>query len=175
MKEKFFLGLALIFLSLNFVVAQEQVSIVETTDANLFKVHTARLNNVITKNNGKFEEKFQFSFQLPNSFETSLTRAKVMLTAYKADGSFFGSHIWCSAALDNVEKISADDLRVTLDANPKLKGASKYGLTMIQGGDLPAPETTCPECVGLANDACGRGKIGSVTCGADGSCSFTCK
>jgi hypothetical protein len=186
MVKNVFLFLAIFLLSLNYSVAQQKTysvtqqkeAVVDIQDAASFSVQSAKLNNVIAKNDGKFEEKFQLSFFLPNSFETSLNRAKVMLTAYKADGSVLGKHIWCSAALGKVEKISADALQVTLDANPKLEGANKYSLALIQGGDLLAPPdggTTCQQCVALANDTCGRGGVGSVTCGADGGCSFTCR
>ena len=185
MTKNIFLFLAIFLMSLNFsfaqqknypVVQQKEV-VVEVQDTASFNVRFAKLDNVISKNNGKFEEKFQLSFQLPGSAETSLSRAKVMLTAYKADGSIFGKHIWGSAALSKVEKVSADDLKVTLTVDPKLEGASKYSLAMIDNiePELPADGTTCPECVGLANDTCGSLKVASVNCGANGTCSFTCK
>lgn len=183
-----FLFLVIFFLSLNYSaaqqknysVAQQKGALVETQDAASFGVQNAKLSNVIAKNDGKFEEKFQLSFFLPASFDDSLNRAKVMLTAYKADGGILGRHIWCSAALGKTEKISADTQQVTLDVNPKLEGASKYSLTMIDGGDSPNllpgdGGTGCEQCVSMATNTCGRGNVASVTCGADGGCSFTCK
>jgi hypothetical protein len=186
MVKNVFLFLGIFLMSLNYSAAQQKnysvtqdkETVVDVQNAASFGVQYAKLSNVISKINGKFEEKFQLSFYLPSSFDISQNRAKAMLTAYKADGSIFGRHIWCSAALGKAEKLSADGQLVTLDVNPKLEGARKYSLTFIQAGDslLPPDDgTTCPQCAGLANERCGRGNVSSVTCGADGGCSFTCK
>ena len=182
MVKKGFLLLAILLLPTNLLAAQQKEAVVkevfvEEQDAVSFGVQAAKLTDFIIKTNGKFEEKLQLSLQLPSSFGTSLPRSKVMLTAYNGNGNVLGKQIWCSATSGKVERISADTLQVTFDVNPKLAGASKYSLTMTQGeaGASPFEGITCQECVNLAKDTCGRGGVQSVTCGADGGCSFTCK
>lgn len=173
MTRKIFLVLTFCLLSLNYVFAQEQKTVVRTNEAAAFNIQNARLNNFAVKNKKNFEEKFLLSFQIPNFLESVLPQTKVVLTAYNEKGGIFGQHIWALADSGAISKLSADNLQVIFDVNPKLRGASDYSLSMFSGDQ--ADPTTCPACVGLANDACGRGSVGSVTCGADGSCAFTCK
>lgn len=186
LKNAFFL-LAFFLLSVNFSIAQQKTYInseqtniiVETQNVASLGLRYAKLNNLITKNEGKFEEKLQLSFIAPGNFEASVNNAKVMLTAYKADGSIAGRHIWCSAALTKSDKISENELLITLIVNPKLEGASKYSLSLFQPENQITSNnnggTTCQQCVDFANDTCGRGKVASVNCDAEGGCSFTCK
>lgn len=178
MVKKITLFLAIFLLSLNYSNAQQKETVVDAQDAVAFGVKSAKLTSFITKTDNKYEEKFQLSFSLPDNFESSLNRAKLMLTAYKSDGSIFGRQIWCSGNLGKAEKNSVGFLQFTLDVNAKFVNADKYSLTMVEKGNslsLNDNGTTCQQCVSLANDTCGRGNVGSVTCGAEGECSFTCK
>jgi hypothetical protein len=178
MIKKGLFGLLFILLLTNFLVAQEKKAIVkevvvETQDAASFGVQAAKLTNFIIKNNNEFQEKLQLSFELPKSFETSLARAGIILTAYKEDGRVSGKHIWPSVKSGKIEEISGDILRITFDVNSEFEGAHKYSLTLIRDGAFT--RTSCQDCVELAKDTCGRGSVKSVNCGADGSCSFSCK
>lgn len=178
MIRKGLFGLAFILLLTNFLMAQQKKAIVKevavgTQDATSFGVQAAKLTNFIIKNNNEFQEKLQLSFELPKSFESSLARARIILTAYKEDGRVLGKHIWPSVKSGKIEEISGDILRVTFDVNSEFEGAHKYSLTLIQD-DVPI-ETSCRECIDFAKDTCERGNVKSVNCGADGSCSFSCK
>jgi hypothetical protein len=175
MTKKLFLIFVLGLLLLSQIVAQEQKVSVKTDDAAAFKVQNAQLNNVITKNNGKLEENFLLSFLIPNSLESVLPQTRVMLTAYNEKGGIFGQHIWTSASSGMINKLSADNLQIIYGVNPKLQGASSYSLSMGSADRLNLGDIDCPACAALANDTCGRTKVGSVSCGADGSCSFTCR
>lgn len=182
MTKKLFLGLALVLFSVNFAAAQEQTFIskkqntnalsVTTQDAAAFNVENARLNSVVTKKKGIFEEKFQLSFELPNVMRSILPQTGVVLTAYNKDGSIFGKHIWYSATKGMISEFSKDKLQIVLDANPKLAGASSYNLSMAEDEVEPV---TLAQCVSAAKDACGAGNVGGVSTTAGGDCSFTCK
>lgn len=173
MTKKMLLGLALILLSLTFVVAQEQSLIVRIDDSGALKASAARLN-VVSKSKGKVEKDFLLSFQTPNLLQTDLPKTEVTLTAYKKDGSVFGKQIWYSASKGMVNEFSANDPQIVLDTNPNLQGASSYSLFMDEP-QLDQPAVSFQDCVNAANDVCGRGNVGSLNSGADGSCSFTCK
>lgn len=169
MIKKIFLGLAFVLLSLNFVVAQERTLTVKTDDNATFQANTAQLSNVITRNNGKLEDQFQLSFQVPNVLRTVLPKTGIVLTAFNKDGSIFGQQTWCSASKGMTNEFSANELQIVLNANPKLEGANSYSLSFRE--ELGA---TLEQCVAAAKNAC-PGGIASVNSGADGSCSFTCQ
>jgi hypothetical protein len=157
MTRKLFLALALVLFSLNVVSAQEQTFLAS-------QGHSFR-------SKGEFQERFQLSFEVPSVLRSILPSAGVVLTAYNADGSIFGKHVWYGQTKKMITEFSKDKLKVVLNANPSLKGAATYNLAMEESAEEPA---TLRECVAAANDTCGRGKVTGVTSGADGSCSFTC-
>lgn len=176
MTKKMFLVLAILLLSINYSVAQELQSIVSTLNAAQFNAQNGRLENTASKKRGKFEEIFQFSFQMPDVFESILAKTAVVLTAYKENGAIYGKHIWTSAAKGEVSKCADGKLQIAFNVNPKLRGANSYSLSMFgdDGPPLDSPPTF-EQCVNSANDVCGRGRVASLSYGADGSCSYTCK
>ncbi len=178
MIKKWLFGLAFILLLTNLLMARQKKAIVkevvvETQDAAYFGVQAAKLTDLIIKNNNEFQEKLRLSFELPKSLESSLARARIILTAYKKDGRVLGKHIWPSVKSGKIEEIPGNILRVTFDVNSEFEGADKYSLTLIKD-DVPI-EISCRECVEFVKGTCGRGNVKSVNCGADGSCSFSCK
>lgn len=161
----------------NYSVTQQKETVVQIQDLAALDVSRAKLSNVIARNDGKYEERFELSFQVPNTVETTLDRAQIMLTAYKSDGSIYGRQIWRSSAMGKIDKFR-EGTRVTLRTDPKLDGANSYklGLTTPNARTSVGGEaTSCEQCVGYANNTCGSSGVGSVTCGGDGGCYFTCK
>ncbi|MFN2456116.1 MAG: hypothetical protein ABR577_18080 [Pyrinomonadaceae bacterium] len=182
MLKRWLLVLALGLLSLSYLVAQEVVVpherkvAVETGSSAAFHVQNARLNNVVTRNKGKLEERFLLSFQVPGTLESALPHTGIKLTAYNEKGGIFGQHTWALAKRGTISKPAADKLQIVSDVNPALKGANSYSLSLFSVNQAEeVANIDCVTCAGIANDTCGRGKVGGVSCGADGSCSFTCK
>ncbi len=180
MPRKTFLASSLVLLTLTLVYAQEQSfvashekpRVVEVQGASGFDFREAQLTEVVVKSKGKFQERFEFSFEAPTSLQSVLSRTKVVLTAYNKSGGVSGRHIWYAGNDKTVRGLTEDKLQVVLNANPSLRGADSYSVSFF---DEPAPEADLKECTAAANDTCGRGKVASVNSGADGSCSFTCK
>ncbi len=158
-------------------VTQQKETVVQVQDLAALDVSRAKLSNVIARNDGKYEERFELSFQVPNTVETTLDQTQIMLTAYKSDGSVYGKQIWRSSLMGTVDKLK-EGTRVTLHTDPKLDGANSYklGLTTSNARNKVAGEaTSCEQCVNYASNTCGSSGVGSVTCGGDGGCSFTCR
>jgi hypothetical protein len=115
----------------NYSVAQPLEKAVDALGSSAYEIRDAKLLKVISKVDGRFEEKLLLSFLVPDSAELVQGPSLVELTGYKADGGAFGKHIWATGWAAKGSAAEGGLRLVKLAVDPKFEGASRFSITIL--------------------------------------------
>lgn len=201
MKKFLFLGLVVfsaLLLTADFAHAQDPGSFklqsfdykVAVKNRGSIMLESAYMEKTVADQSTDKQASFKLTFLVPRQLEEQLANTSLKLTAYDQKGNVFGMRVWnkvsCFTAADAKEATNtkAPAIPVALEVSPHFANAARFSLEAgplemnISNGQNAASSASCPQCVALANETCGAGKVASVKCGVtkDGSsCEFTCK
>lgn len=163
------------------VVAREVKASVEIGSDKIYALSSARIEKVVMRQSDGLKERLQLTVHVPEH-NTFVNGQMLVLTSYRKTGKVLGKFI---LPLSEEDFFSAKKTEgsLTFELDPVFEEGTRFILDIIDKDSLFSKSgqaelsTTCEECVGLANDTCGRGRVASVKCGAtrEGSCEFTCK
>lgn len=158
------------------VVVKEKKFDVEIAKENAISAQGAQIEKLVVRENKELREVFQLSFSIPLQSENLIQNSRIYLTAYNEGGAPLGMHVWkLSPAREEISK-SDSSLVFNLPVNTEFEKAARFSLSIKE--DPANLVTSCTDCVNLANDTCGRGRVASVKCGRtrdSETCEFTCK
>lgn len=164
------------------VVVREKKYDVGLNESNSFGLSPVQLDKVVFRDGDSLVEGAQLTFDNFKGSDDALRKNRLILTAYGKDGQVVGIQAWRFRNGPSKEAFSDSPGRISLMLSDDLFGASSYTLDFVAIKPMDAAsaaDTTCQECVNLANQTCGTGGVQSVKCSRsrDGSesCEFTCR